>query len=134
MFGQAGSLWAQEDASVDSLGDTEEPSTLVVEEIPAPPPAPVAAAGAPPVILEAKIDINNTILRNYRQLPGFYPNLARKLVEAAPYNSLEDLLKVPGLTAAQKDLIKQNFPNFIVGSYEPGNNTLENRINKGYYG
>ncbi|MEN9221751.1 MAG: hypothetical protein Q6M04_04870, partial [Thermostichus sp. BF3_bins_97] len=42
--------------------------------------------------LDAPIDVNNTILRNYRQLPGFYPTLARTLVQNAPYDSLEDML------------------------------------------
>lgn len=84
--------------------------------------------------LDAPIDVNNTILRNYRQLPGFYPNLARTLVQNAPYDSLEDMLRIPGLTEEQKALIKANAENFVIGEYQEGANQLENRINQGYYG
>ncbi len=93
------------------------------------------AAELPPVKhLDAPIDVNNTILRNYRQLPGFYPNLARTLVKNAPYDSLEDMLRIPGLTEEQKALIKANAENFVIGEYQEGANQLENRINQGYYG
>jgi len=98
---------------------------------------PVAARAAelPPVKhLDTPIDVNNTILRNYRQLPGFYPTLARILVKNAPYKSLEDMLQISGLTEQQKALIKANAENFVFGEYQEGANQLENRINQGYYG
>lgn len=96
----------------------------------------VAAETAPEPqrLLEAKIDVNNTILRNYRQLPGFYPTLARILVLNAPYESLEQMLEIPELTDRQKDLIRTNFPNFEIRPYQPGSYQLEDRINQGYYG
>ncbi|MFQ3612671.1 MAG: photosystem II complex extrinsic protein PsbU [Cyanobacteriota bacterium] len=96
----------------------------------------VAHAAELPAVkhLDAPIDVNNTILRNYRQLPGFYPNLARTLVQNAPYDSLEDMLRIPGLTEEQKALIKANAENFVIGEYQEGANQLENRINQGYYG
>jgi photosystem II PsbU protein len=84
--------------------------------------------------LEVKIDVNNTILRNYRFIPGFYPTLARKLVQNAPYDSLKDMLSIPDLSDAQKDLITENADNFEFGDYEAGRYQLENRINQGYYG
>ncbi|ABD00237.1 photosystem II 12 kDa extrinsic protein PsbU [Synechococcus sp. JA-3-3Ab] len=96
---------------------------------------PAVAAELPPVKhLDTPIDVNNTILRNYRQLPGFYPTLARILVKNAPYNSLEDMLQIPELTEQQKALIKANAENFVFGEYQEGANQLENRINQGYYG
>ncbi|MGQ9837917.1 MAG: photosystem II complex extrinsic protein PsbU [Cyanobacteriota bacterium] len=96
----------------------------------------VAHAAELPVVkhLDTPIDVNNTILRNYRQLPGFYPNLARILVQNAPYESLEEMLQIPGLTEKQKALIKANAENFVFGEYQEGANQLENRINQGYYG
>jgi photosystem II PsbU protein len=97
-------------------------------------PAWAAEVPPPKKILDTKIDVNNTILRNYRQLPGFYPNLARILVQNAPYTKLEDMLAIPGLTEQQKILIESNFVNFFLGEFRPGDNQLENRINKGYYG
>ncbi len=88
----------------------------------------------PAKVLPVPIDVNNTILRNYRQLPGFYPTLARILVQNAPYKSLEAMLEIPGLTEQQQTLIKANFVNFKVGAYQEGRYQLENRINQGYYG
>ncbi len=84
--------------------------------------------------LDTPIDVNNTILRNYRQLPGFYPTLARILVQHAPYKSLEDMLQIPGLTEEQKALIKANAENFVIREYQEGASQVENRINQGYYG
>jgi photosystem II PsbU protein len=103
--------------------------------------APAAVVGAPaPAMkesaekaLETKIDINNTILRNYRKIPGLYPTLARLMVQNAPYERVEDVLKIPGLTEAQKQRLKDNLGNFYAGEYKAASNTLENRINKGYY-
>ncbi|MFS8794411.1 photosystem II PsbU protein [Thermostichus sp. MS-CIW-36] len=98
-------------------------------------PVVARAAELPPVKhLDTPIDVNNTILRNYRQLPGFYPTLARILVKNAPYRSLEDMLQISGLTEQQKALIKANAENFVFGEYQEGANQLENRINQGYYG
>lgn len=84
-------------------------------------------------VLEAKIDVNSTVLRNYRKLTGFYPKLARTLVENAPYASKEDLLKIPGLSENQKQRLRDNFDNFEIGPYDEGINSLETRINKGLY-
>ncbi len=84
--------------------------------------------------LDVPIDVNNTILRNYRQLPGFYPTLARVLVQNAPYDSLEDILTIPNLNDRQKELIKANAQNFMFGDYQEGRYQLESRINQGYYG
>lgn len=88
----------------------------------------------PRKLLETKIDVNNTILRNYRKLPGFYPTLARILILNAPYDSLEELLEIEGLTEAQKELIQSNFVNLTLGDYREGDSQRENLINKGYYG
>lgn len=93
--------------------------------------APVQIAA---VELDPKIDVNNTILRNYRRIPGFYPTLARKLVQNAPYDSLEDMINIPDLTEQQKNLIQENASNFEFSEYEAGRYQLENRINQGYYG
>jgi len=128
LLGGMGVSMAEE---TEALGEA---TPVVIEATPEVKPEVVVAVPSPAVTLVAKIDVNNTILRNYRQLPGFYPVLARILVENAPYESLEQMLTIPGLTEAQKQLIRQNFPNFMVGPYDPGNSTLENRINKGYYG
>lgn len=91
-------------------------------------------APEPRKVLETKIDVNNTILRNYRKLPGFYPTLARILIINAPYDSLDEILEIEGLTEQQKQLIRSNFVNFELGNYREGDSQRENLINKGYYG
>jgi photosystem II PsbU protein len=90
--------------------------------------------GVPVKELETKIDVNNTVLRNYRQLPGFYPTLARILVQNAPYESPEKMLEIPGLTEKQRSLIQANLDNFEAQPYRAGEYNLENRINQGLYG
>src|ERR687885_2744259 len=45
-----------------------------------------------------KIDLNNTNVRAFRKYPGMYPTLARKVVDNAPYKSVEDVLDIPGLS------------------------------------
>jgi photosystem II PsbU protein len=40
-----------------------------------------------------KIDLNNTNVRAFRKYPGLYPTLARKVVDNAPYEKVEDVLE-----------------------------------------
>ncbi len=95
-------------------------------------PVVARAAELPPVKhLDTPIDVNNTILRNYRQLPGFYPTLARILVKNAPYKSLEDMLQISGLTEQQKALIKANAENFVFGEYQKGLTNWKTASTKG---
>lgn len=128
----ASPAWAQADTAAEGQAPSleaqakEEAPVLKAEE-----PKPAAK---PDTELTAKIDVNNTILRNYRYLPGFYPGIAKILVQNAPYKKLEDILAIPELTPAQKERIKANLDNFVAGPYREGDNQLENRINKGYYG
>jgi photosystem II PsbU protein len=139
MLGATLPAWAEMDEMTEelveeapALGDFEAEGE--VQEIAPPVTKASEPAGKSGTTLEAKIDVNNTILRNYRLLPGFYPALARVLVQNAPYAKVEDVLKIPGLTESQKSLLKANMDNFVAGPYRAGDNQLENRINKGYYG
>jgi photosystem II PsbU protein len=61
-----------------------------------------------------KIDLNNTNVRAFMQYPGMYPTLARMILKNAPFDSVEDLLEMPGLTDVQKEILKNNFSNFVV--------------------
>jgi photosystem II PsbU protein len=80
-----------------------------------------------------KIDLNNTSVRLFREYPGLYPNLARIIVKNAPYEKVEDVLKIKGLTEAQKAILGNNLKNFSVT--EPEGVLLEgdNRLNDGVY-
>ena len=80
-----------------------------------------------------KIDLNNTNVRAFRQYPGLYPNLARKVVANAPYDKVEDVLKVPGLTEEQKGLLQTNLDKFAVTDVDDTFVEGGDRYNNGYY-
>jgi photosystem II PsbU protein len=61
-----------------------------------------------------KIDLNNANLVAFTDCPGFYPNLARSIVSSGPYDKVEDVLKIPGLSKRQKALLKANLGTFTV--------------------
>jgi photosystem II PsbU protein len=80
-----------------------------------------------------KIDLNNTNVRAFRQFPGLYPTLAAKVLKNSPYEKVEDVLEIPGLTAEQKSLLEANLPNFT--ATEVSKELVEggDRINNGIY-
>ena len=80
-----------------------------------------------------KIDLNNTHVRAFRKYPGMYPTLAGKIVQNAPYEKIEDVLDIPGLTDRQKELLQANFDKFTVT--DPSDVFVEggDRFNPGVY-
>jgi photosystem II PsbU protein len=80
-----------------------------------------------------KLDLNNTNVRAFRQFPGLYPNLAGLIVKNAPYEKVEDVLDIPGLSATQRETLQANLDNFTVT--EPETALIEgyDRINNGIY-
>jgi photosystem II PsbU protein len=81
----------------------------------------------------AKIDLNNSDIRDFRDLRGFYPNLAGKIIKNAPYLEVEDVLNIPGLSATQKERLQANLEKFTVT--EPSKEFIEgdDRFNPGVY-
>jgi photosystem II PsbU protein len=81
----------------------------------------------------AKIDLNNSDIRDFRDLRGFYPNLAGKIIKNAPYQEVEDVLNIPGLSATQKERLQANLVKFTVT--EPSKEFIEgdDRFNPGVY-
>ena len=61
-----------------------------------------------------KIDLNNTNVRAFRKYPGLYPTLARKVVDNAPYKSVEDVLSIAGLSEKQKEMLNANLDKFTL--------------------
>ena len=55
----------------------------------------------------AKLDLNNANVQNFRKFPGLYPTLARKILLNAPFESVEDVLDMPGLTEQQVEILRQ---------------------------
>jgi photosystem II PsbU protein len=81
----------------------------------------------------AKIDLNNSDIRDFRDLRGFYPNLAGKIIKNAPYEEVEDVLNSPGLSDTQKERLQANLEKFTVT--EPSKEFIEgdDRFNPGVY-
>ncbi|ACK68862.1 photosystem II oxygen evolving complex protein PsbU [Gloeothece citriformis PCC 7424] len=80
-----------------------------------------------------KIDLNNSHIREFRDLRGFYPNLASKIIKNAPYDKVEDVLNIPGLSERQQERLQANLDKFTVT--EPSKELIEgdDRINPGVY-
>lgn len=62
----------------------------------------------------AKIDLNNANIIAFQDCRGFYPNLAKIIVQHSPYEKVEDVLEIPELSERQKELLKSQLVNFEV--------------------
>lgn len=80
-----------------------------------------------------KIDLNNSDIRDFRALRGFYPNLASKIIKNAPYEAVEDVLSIPGLSEGQKSRLQANLDNFVVTEVSSELTEGDDRINPGVY-
>ncbi len=80
-----------------------------------------------------KLDLNNSHVRQFRELRGFYPNLASKIIQNAPYEKVEDVLEIPGLSERQRERLQANLDKFIVTAPDPSMNAGDDRYNPGVY-
>ncbi|MCS6813409.1 MAG: photosystem II complex extrinsic protein PsbU [Cyanobacteria bacterium] len=80
-----------------------------------------------------KIDLNNTNVRAFLDYPGLYPTLARLIIKNAPFEKVEDVLSIPGLTDRQKEILKKNLDNFTVTAAEAALVEGGDRFNNGIY-
>ncbi|MBE9140289.1 photosystem II complex extrinsic protein PsbU [Nodosilinea sp. LEGE 07088] len=83
--------------------------------------------------VSTKIDLNNSNVLAFRRYPGMYPTLARKVIRNAPFDTVEDVLTIPGLSDREIDLLKANLENFVVTPSEPALIEGGDRINPGIY-
>jgi photosystem II PsbU protein len=81
----------------------------------------------------AKLDLNNANVQNFRKYPGLYPNLARQILLNAPYESVEEVLDLPGLSQQQVDILRANLDNFTVTVPDPAFTEGADRFNNGVY-
>ncbi len=63
---------------------------------------------------DEKIDLNNANLLAFTDCPGFYPTLARLILNNGPFQKVEDVLNIPELTASQKKLLAANLDSFTL--------------------
>lgn len=80
-----------------------------------------------------KIDLNNTNVRAFRKYAGLYPAIARKVVDNAPYQSVEAVLEIPGLSEKQKEMLQANLDNFTLTATDDTFTEGGDRYNNGYY-
>jgi photosystem II PsbU protein len=80
-----------------------------------------------------KIDVNNSDIRDFRDLRGFYPKLASIIIQNAPYEKVEDVLLIPGLTDTQKERLQANLDRFSAGPTSEVFNEGDERYNPGIY-
>lgn len=80
-----------------------------------------------------KLDLNNSDVRDFRGLRGFFPSLASKIVLNSPYDQVEDALDIPGLSAKQKKRLENNLDKFIVTPPANELNAGDDRLNVGVY-
>ncbi|MEA5495643.1 photosystem II complex extrinsic protein PsbU [Limnoraphis robusta] len=80
-----------------------------------------------------KIDLNNGSIRQFRQFRGMYPTLAKMIIDQAPFDSVEDVLNMEGLTERQKQILESYLDEFTV---TPVTSVLQEgdfRLNTGTY-
>ena len=80
-----------------------------------------------------KIDVNNTNIASFRKFRGLYPTIAGKVVSNAPYDAVEDVLNIPGLSQVEKDRLKQNIDIFTISDPDPALVEGADRFNNGVY-
>ncbi|MBE9076878.1 photosystem II complex extrinsic protein PsbU [Romeria aff. gracilis LEGE 07310] len=81
----------------------------------------------------SKIDVNNTNIAAFTKYRGLYPTIASKIVTNAPYDSLQDVLEIPGLSPVEKDRIEQNMDVFTITEPDPALVEGADRFNNGVY-
>jgi photosystem II PsbU protein len=81
----------------------------------------------------AKLDLNNANVQGFRKFPGLYPTLARKILINAPYDDVEDVLDLPGLSEQQLDILRNNLDNFTVTVPDSALTEGGDRFNNGVY-
>jgi photosystem II PsbU protein len=77
------------------------------------------------------IDVNNANVRAYLKLPGFYPSLAGIIASNGPYESVDDISKLPGVTAAMKEALTKYKGNLV--ALEPSPQYEIDKLNNGLY-
>jgi photosystem II PsbU protein len=77
------------------------------------------------------VDVNNANVRAYLKMPGMYPTVAGKIASNGPYKSVSDIYNIPGLTGAEKDMMKKYESKFT--ALAPSADYVIDRINNGLY-
>ena len=80
-----------------------------------------------------KLDVNNTNVAAFRKYRGLFPTIAGKIIRNAPYENLEEILEIPGLTDVEKSRIQENMDIFTISPPNPALVEGDDRYNNGAY-
>ncbi|MEO0541544.1 MAG: photosystem II complex extrinsic protein PsbU [Cyanobacteria bacterium P01_A01_bin.105] len=80
-----------------------------------------------------KIDVNNTNVAAFAKYRGLYPTIGGKIVKNAPYDSLDEVLSIPGLSEIERKRIESNMDNFTISDPVPALVEGADRFNNGVY-
>jgi photosystem II PsbU protein len=80
-----------------------------------------------------KLDLNNTNMNSFRDIQGLYPTLATLIIKNAPYDAVEDVLNIAGLSEKQLETLQKNLDKFTVTEVEEALVEGNDRINNGVY-
>lgn len=86
------------------------------------------------VELGDKIDLNNTNVRAFTRYPGMYPKIASMIIQNAPFDSVDDVYKMPGLTEKQKEILRKYEEILTVTTPDDALTEGGDRFNNGIYG
>ncbi|MEO0349653.1 MAG: photosystem II complex extrinsic protein PsbU [Cyanobacteria bacterium P01_A01_bin.15] len=80
-----------------------------------------------------KLDVNNTNVAAFRKYRGLFPTIAGKIIRNAPYDDLEDILEIPGLSEVEQSRIRENMDVFTISPPNPALVEGDDRYNNGAY-
>lgn len=81
----------------------------------------------------SKLDINNANVQAFVKYRGLYPTIARKILKNAPFDSVEEILDIPGLSSREREIIEANLDNFTATPPDPAFVEGADRYNNGVY-
>ncbi|MEM6716001.1 MAG: photosystem II complex extrinsic protein PsbU [Cyanobacteria bacterium P01_D01_bin.6] len=81
----------------------------------------------------SKLDLNNANVQAFVKYKGMYPTIAGKVLKYAPYDDVEDILNIPGLSDREIDIIKSHINEFAVTAPDPALVEGADRFNNGVY-
>ncbi|MGF1515090.1 MAG: photosystem II complex extrinsic protein PsbU [Elainellaceae cyanobacterium] len=102
-------------------------------------PAPILAAERRNLIDERarkvgyKVDLNNSNIRAYIPLKGMYPTLAGMIIRYSPFESVDEVFGMPGLSERQKEILEKHRDEFVVTQPEAAFIEGADRFNNGIY-
>ncbi|MDB9526250.1 photosystem II complex extrinsic protein PsbU [Oscillatoria sp. CS-180] len=81
----------------------------------------------------SKLDLNNANVQAFVKYKGMYPTIAGKILKSAPFETVQDVLDIPGLSDREIDIIESNLNNFTVTPPDPAFVEGADRYNNGVY-